>query len=1185
MDTISKQIHLEPLLDKRDYRITIVQKELNNFQPFDFGVFRELNENNVNIQIYKQHIKFLPIILLREVYRLFLPPKLRESVQIQIILYMIIELEFKRTDFINEWKDLIRSFDIYEYYFKNDFDALIKFFQLEDPESKETVIPFIFQYIRKIELISVDNKIFDRIVMEFLTMMKKSLREDDVLETIRIIKDIFFRVKTYSALLHYRDFFRDMKEKGDITTNLSLRSFSSNLRMLNRHSICAPIYKIDWNTVNLSYFMIYIQFHPATEWKHISEFISNLPFLLNPRSSTLGFSRELVGYFVIPVEYEKDLAYTLDLFQQRGYIVDCMLFSIEDIDYNVNLNYFREIVDESQFFNPKNPSYKENFELNLHIEYSKKRSSIQLSLLDFLILDRAKNISFTGFGFERRESTLSDLKIDLLNEISRQYKLIKSLEKAIIYFQNNLEVKSSFVEFLNQNKSLGFFFVKKKLENILTIAKLVPKVVASNPRIRDINEFKNILVHDKNLGSLDIKIILNDKQLLSILFYELLPLFTKSKKSYKNELTKYANYDEFFQICSEMKIFNIYNMLEMIKNFSTILKIYKVKQNKLNLIYDESQLQEISSNDVEARLEEFATSNPPIIHPSLIESIVPIFFTKQFFILILKYSESVISQLKSMRSYFPLSLFHRIISQDHEYVFCEFGIPNLNLKERYQLLSIINNKFGKNLIIGNRFINPGVYRVFSRRDFYDFINKKFHYTSDLFEQFNIYILQLLGKDIPELEKGSFSLYESLWTKEKNLSKLVDRINMKRYSEGSKFSPKELNELYKFHIDLDNIIISDAKYNQVKNAPFFKDYVKEIRFKPIWRRFKLEEYHLYFESSNFENLENLFSEDGVLTSEEIQSNLIKLLLINTFKSIKFIPRSKRQVAFYIKYLFPAEKPNKAFINWLILSKKIVNSYVLFSIKKTYNILDFSKNIYTDGWNLDFNQFNTHISKILFDKSYKPQIIKEKVINYDIPIDQDFSPSSKYFRNLLQIYKRKPINLKKFLKTKKGATVENIIINLLKNGLISTCLKPKNLQLRNKLIIIIPDVNERQKTILLNVFRYFNVLKISEIEGEYFIHSFLEKKNFTQGLFIKLSIPNVEISPYFQRFSKVFEYLELKYYLMTTELYSGLNLIKKIYDIDLDSYNPLNNLTWNELDKKWKNHKLFIKGFKPVYPNLI
>ena len=56
-------------------------------------------------------------------------------------------------------------------------------------------------------------------------------------------------------------------------------------------------------------------------------------------------------------------------------------------------------------------------------------------------------------------------------------------------------------------------------------------------------------------------------------------------------------------------------------------------------------------------------------------------------------------------------------------------------------------------------------------------------------------------------------------------------------------------------------------------------------------------------------------------------------------------------------------------------------------------------------------------------------------------------------------------------------------------------------------------------------------------------------------------------------------------MTTELYQGSNLIKKIYGIDLISYNPLNNLVWDDLDKKWRNHKLFIKGFKPVYPKLI
>ena len=1185
--TISEQIHLEPLLDKNFYTICIVKNEISINHPFDFGVFRESKDNNINIQISENHINFLPIILLREAYRIFIPPKLRESIQIQIILYMIIEMELEKTDFINDWKDLIRSFDTYDYYFKNDFDTLIKFFHLEDPESKETVIPFIFQYIRKIEIISLDDKIFDRFVLEFINMMQKSLRADDVLETIRIIKDIFYQVKTYSALLHYKDFFKKMKERGEIITNLSLRKFSSNLRMLNRHSICSPNYKIDWNTINLSFFMVYLHFHPRAKWKAISEVINKLPFLLNTRISALGFSREIIGYFVIPAKYKDDLKRTLTLLKERGYLVDGMLFSIENLDFNLNLNYFRSTINESQFINPKSQSYKKNLELNLRIKYSQDRVPIQLSLLDFLILDRVKNISFTGFGFERRESTLSDLKTDLFNEIARQSKLITRLEKEIVYFQYNLDVQSSFVDFLNQNKPHGFFLVKKKLEHIILIANLLPKVFVRNQRISNIKEFKSVLLYDNRLGKIEDKLILNDKELISISYYELLPLLKKSTQLYERELNKYTHYYQFFQICSELKIYNIYKMLEIIKNFKIISKIYKVKQRKLNLIYDESRLREISTNDVENRLEEFATTNPPIIHPSLIESLVAMFFIKQFFILILKHSTIVIEQLKSIKSYFPYFIFQNITFNDHRYVFCEFGIPYLNVKERYRLLSILNNIFGKDLIIGNRFINPGIFQAFSRKDFYDFLNKKFYYTADLFEQMNIYFLQLLGmKEIPELENTSFNFYENLWTKEKSISKLLNRIYMKRYGERSSFAPKELNELYQFHIDLDNIILIDSKYNKVKNENFFKNYVKEIRFKPIWRNFKLQKFHLYLEPSNFNNLENLFSENEDITSDEIESDFIKLLLINTFTSIKFIPRPKRMAGFYIKYIFPVENPNNAFLNWLILSKKIVNSYILFTVKKTYEIMDFSKNLHSEGWNIDFNQFNSHIFKILFDKSYNPpkSHFKEKIINYVISGEPDFNPNSENFQDFLQVYNRKPINLKKLLQTKKGAKVEKIINNLLRNGLISTSLVPKNLQLRDRLIIIIPDVNESQKNILIDIFRYFNVVKISEIEGEYYIHSFLEKKNFSQGLLVKISIPNVEISPYFQRILKLFEYLELKYYLITTELYDGSNLIEKIYETPLDAYNPLNNLVWDDYDKKWNNHKLFIKGFKPIYPNL-
>ena len=94
-------------------------------------------------------------------------------------------------------------------------------------------------------------------------------------------------------------------------------------------------------------------------------------------------------------------------------------------------------------------------------------------------------------------------------------------------------------------------------------------------------------------------------------------------------------------------------------------------------------------------------------------------------------------------------------------------------------------------------------------------------------------------------------------------------------------------------------------------------------------------------------------------------------------------------------------------------------------------------------------------------------------------------------------------------------------------------------------------------------------------------------FENGLFIKLYLPSLEISDFQRLFDKLFNFLNIKKYLILTDMADGKNLLKNIFG-DLrffELYNPLKNLNWNDNDKIWMNHKLFNEKFEPLYPNLI
>ncbi|NVM38094.1 MAG: hypothetical protein HWN81_21045 [Candidatus Lokiarchaeota archaeon] len=235
----------------------------------------------------------------------------------------------------------------------------------------------------------------------------------------------------------------------------------------------------------------------------------------------------------------------------------------------------------------------------------------------------------------------------------------------------------------------------------------------------------------------------------------------------------------------------------------------------------------------------------------------------------------------------------------------------------------------------------------------------------------------------------------------------------------------------------------------------------------------------------------------------------------------------------------------------------------------------------------DSFKMHMQNILFKSGYSIQI--SRIEQYKITdgfISSYFGLNSPEFESLLYIYNWKSINIKLFLRTKKATTV-NDIVNLLEKNLIFPYLSLKNLDLHDKVYIIIPNLKPELNTTLVKIFNFFNFVFIYEIEGEYFIYGFEQEKKYKNGLMIKIYFPKCEISEFMSLFDLLFEYLEIKHYLILNDLVDGKRLIKSIYGglTFLDSYNPLNNLEWNEQDKIWQNPKIFTSKFKLIYPDLI
>ena len=1168
----SLMINLEENLGSKPHetniKIDILDEEnLNLSDPFEFGVKRSNFLNEIHISL--RYIKFIPQILLRESYKLFIIPENRKSIQVQFIVYMIIESELETLNNITEWKKIIRSHEDFQPHFVNNGDMLVKFFKLEDPDKKENIIPTLFGLINSLEPDFLNNTIFDIIVIKFINRIKLYLQDDDILETIKVLKEIFFSVKNYRALLDYQDYFKKFKETGVIKTDLSLRKFSSNVRWLNKHTFCAPNYHLDWFTINMAIYIIHIRFHPYCRWRNIKMFIKSLPFFLWSQFSSFGYAREFFGYIIIPNYYLNDLKQSLEFFEDTGFFQEINLYVPEILHYYLNLNYYRKLTEMGKILHAQRKGYRKDFELIFKTKYQKKVVLKELSLLDFMILDRVRNLSFTGFGFERRESTLKDLKSDILKEISYQKNIIVQLRNVIDRFSKPPDLKNKFFNLLQNNKKYSFFTFIEYMKQTIDSIRLSTQILEKNPSLINPVSFNEFIKKKGISMALHDNLNLNNQRVRNLLVNELIPLYFHNLNLFNEEYQAFLLFFEYLSICSELKIYDLNSLKYILENPDSSTRIYSAKEEKLDLIYKESQLRNITSVEVENRLEDFSTSVPPIISPKMLDSMITALYSTISFILLAKNTIRVLSFIEELSHTVPYYTYYELndVTDNQNFVFCRFGIQGMDMKGKYEFFSIVHNHLKEDLIILARFIHQGFYSTFSRRNYYDFIDGTFFYTPDLYSEFKKSIKDQFGKNLTPINIQAPINPGNFWISKTNLQSFIDELNQSRIVEPQHFDINQLDQLLDFNKRLEYYLLNSKAYQDLREKPFFQ-FIKSIRIKPILQEFGLQKYYLYFQPYDFNEINP------------------ELLLINTFVSVRFNSPKFDAYSFLVKYIFPFGTPNQTYLNWQLFSKKNINQYCLFTIKKTHEIFDFSKNITPDEWKIDYYKFTLYVQKVLFDPSYDSYNPNSRTLNFEkTHTDSYISPTNPKFKDLLKIFKKKS-NIKSFWATKKGAQLEPVVFRLLKNKLIYLSLKFKNLKLRECLYFIIPDLNEEQVKILIKLFQFFNVVTINEISGEFFVNSFDEMITFSNGLFIKLKLPEMEISPYMDTWFEVFDHLNIKHFIFFSELFKTKKWLREIFKgFDLkNNYNPLINLQWNDIDKIYMNHKLFGENFKPQYPKL-
>jgi len=1157
LDVINKKVRIH-IVDE------IIKSIDSDTRSSSYGVNRFIKEGIYHIKLFKNYRKFFPFLLLQSAYLVFIPNNLKETKLINFAINRIGEIDLKEFNAVTDWKLFTREKYVN---FPFRFD---KFLELQEKESSESPIQFFFEYIRRFPNLNLDENLhffLDKMYEEFIFKSSNNLQSNEITETLRILTKIFYRIKICDTLSGFYKYFNTFKEQGIIKTDLSLWRFEKNLRWINKFSYITPTYYFDWKALNIAIIACYIKFNPLLEKAKIDKILNQMPFLIMPKLTITNFAVELSAYFVIPRIYIKDLVYLLEKMEQYGYIIKKYCSLAKNYIFSLNLNYFREFYKKGQFINLNNENYSKDYEIEFIQDYNENFSKANLTLLDFLILDRIKFFSYVGINFSRRREISNIIKSDYSDFYFQENGLIKELEKGLEILVDSPKLRKEFLGFLERNQNYGFFYIKDELEKWVNYFQIIEK--KTKDTINNFIQFKEFYENENILQLIEENGIYDNINSNSYSFKNLFLIYLNDSEKYKLEVEKLRIFYQFLKLCSNLKIFSIKSIIRIINDLELLKEITEIKKGHLRELKRNIKSYKISNKTINFRINEFIKKDPKIIKPYLIDSIWTNAVSSYFPLIILKNSPEVKAKLNKIKNYFPKIYYYETVDlfNGQEFIFLQLFIPYLNNNEKITFLSIFAKIFNDNIISFKRYSWDGFLQTFSRKDFYDFNKKEFFYTKDLFEQYFLYVKGIFGEELKPIKEKSVSSVK-FWPIKKSMKSFIKKVRDRINSERITFNTKDINSLLDFHLNLEKYLLNKKKLEIVKKERFFKQYVKSIKIFPVFQNFGLGQYILYIFPFDLEEID------------------FRILFTNTFLKVKRSASIDNSNSLFIKYLFPYDKPNASYINWLRGVNKL-REYCLFYVKSISQIFHFNQNLSSNGWYLDPNNFKTHVQNILFDPNYKVQTSEVKYFNVGNSIISDYyKPDSSCFKALLHLYNWHSIDIKKKIYVN-NKSIFNEIQALIKKKLIFPYITLKNLDFKEIINVIVLNPKRETINILKNIFQYFNFGFVYEIEGEYYIHGFNEKKKIYRGLMIKLYLPDCELAEFLRIFEYVFQYLKVEKYLILTDLVNGDSLIRSVYGNSyfLKKYNPLQNLIWNAKAKIWMNHKLFGKTFDYLYPELI
>ena len=1164
---VKKNVSIEILEGK--YPVAIVHENI-----FTSWIKRDATNGRFVLKIYKDCGAFLPFVLLRELYACFLPETVKSYHSVLLVVYYIVleEGRFAKQE-SGPWRAFVDSKRKHKDHQDEDQERVNQYFKNKIHHQK--LLNTFFSYLYRNEsIINPSDHDFASVLFQvYVAYTAQFLLVLDNIEALRLTSQIYSTVKSFISAKDYENYFEQFVSNGTFNTYLKKSAYSTFLKNL-KNTVLAPTYALSWSYFGGVVYHCFIKFHPLLKKHSIVKVLSEIEFIYFNRRTYASLSHDVMISAFLPQIYEEDFTNFFDRLKKLGYIVDCFLYKVQDQLPKINLNAFKHFYSSKGLIDAQNPEYDSKwFVEKYRVMDLEKPTEARFSVFDFLITDFFRVFSVEGIGYEERKNQLQMYKSEL-----RSYKQkVRSLNANIkLHFKEvieNQEVKEFFVSFANKHKVHGFFYVFRLLQSLYSVAKALEKRdIASNGNLSK-NQFEEALTRGLAFPQLRSNLLLTNQAIKNHVKLELLPLYYQKREDFKTIIDRYYKSSELLSSCANLQLYDVERILMIVNNDDIAQNIFDAREQKQFEYYDKIKEENITINLLNSKLSTLLDDNA--ITPSITATLNYEFCSVMGGIV--RYAEPNMKFQSELQPYFGGSYFSRLIniSGNHRVIFFELRTGYLTPTERYSLTSIIYNAFKSDMFYFKFLRGPKYVPFVTLRKYYDFPQKKYFYAKDLFPNLLLFTKKEFGKVTTHIEEKLSFLWPHLLSKDNSLE-ILNEATQKRIKATIYCDLPTVKELKKFAQSIEKMFSQFASFAQIKNKPFFKNHVKSIKFLPMFSRFGFSQYHLYFYPTDVDQIN------------------FKLLLNNSFQSLKCSVGVETAPSFLIKYIYPYRTPNMRYVNRATKTLRIIREYCAFRLIRGYFNFHANHSFSSEGWEINFNQFEIHIQKILFTNKWEkpPEYLKE--CNLEIVTPTPLGPDSNEFSNLQRIYSRKPIDLKNNLFFKNDSRLKDFSALFSKN-LVCPYVKFKSLNFHEKIRFILPNISERITEKVLRIFTFFNYCEAYKIEGKLYVQGLEDEIEFDNGLYVKLYLPGYKagsvensdsIGALLNVLEETFEVLGIEHYIVLNNTIKPESFLNYVFGagIDLKGYNPLLNLKWDEKNMAYRNHKLYDEENNPIYPSL-